>query len=342
MANLFGTEVPDELLALALQKRKEMDPAALDAALAEDRKAQERAVLAQNLSRAAAIYGGDRAVPGLATMPVDSGVKEFALRRKMQMDEGGDTLERLGKVAGIAKDLRPPRPEPVDPLLDVKRRKYEADIVRLKRGPAPKAPKAGDEPPDEAQVAEMEKLKINPALAKTRREASQLIREAMSGTRKRAEEAEAKRKMLSDAQIKILNEFDTGISNLDFIEREKEGIDTGPAAAAKNKAASWVGVDDPRTSSFRAAVGDSLATYIRSLSGAAVSDRERAFLLQNVPKMEDNDQVFKAKLKMVRDRLKRIRAVHIENFRRQGKDVEEFGDEPASGTAAPSDPLGIR
>lgn len=156
-----------------------------------------------------------------------------------------------------------------------------------------------------------------------------------------ADVAERKRTMLSDGQIKILAQYDTGLDSLKNIMAQKAAIDTGPAASKRNQLASKVGLDDPGVSSFRASVGDSLATYIRSLSGAAVSDRERAFLVQNVPKMEDNDQVFNAKLKTVMDRLERLRAIEIDLFGKQGKNISSFGeaaDGPAHAEHAPEAP----
>lgn len=147
-----------------------------------------------------------------------------------------------------------------------------------------------------------------------------------------AEVAERKRTMLSDGQVKIVAQYDTGLDSLRNIMAQKAAIDTGPAASKRNALAAKVGLDDPTISAFRASVGDSLATYIRSLSGAAVSDRERAFLVQNVPKMEDNDQVFNAKLKTVMDRLERLREIEINLFGAQGKDTSGFN----GGGAAPA------
>lgn len=145
-----------------------------------------------------------------------------------------------------------------------------------------------------------------------------------------ADVVEAKRKMLSDAQVKTVAQYDTGLDSLRDIMARKAAIDTGPFAARRNAIAGKLGIDDPDISAFRASVGDSLATYIRSLSGAAVSDRERAFLVANVPKMEDNDAVFNAKLKTVADRLQRLRAIEVDLFGKQGKDIGAFGVESAA------------
>jgi hypothetical protein len=157
-----------------------------------------------------------------------------------------------------------------------------------------------------------------------------------------AEVAERKRVMLSDGQVKTIAQYDSFIDALKDIQARKSQIDTGPVAARRNRLAGAIGLDDPQVSSFRATVGDSLATYIRGLSGAAVSDKERAFLLGNVPKLEDNDAVFSAKLNAVMERLQRLREMEIDLFGRQGKDVSGFGDGGAPAAAPAADPLGIR
>jgi hypothetical protein len=146
---------------------------------------------------------------------------------------------------------------------------------------------------------------------------------------------ERKRQMLSDGQLKIVAQYDTGIETLKSLGEMKKGIDTGPLASRKNALAAKVGADDPQVSAFRAAVGDQLSAYIKGLSGAAVSDKERAFLIQNVPKMEDNDQVFEAKRALVLDRLQRLRDIEVELFGKQGKDVEAFRS--GDGAAQPPD-----
>jgi hypothetical protein len=142
-----------------------------------------------------------------------------------------------------------------------------------------------------------------------------------------ADVVERKRVMLSDGQLKTVAEYDRFRDALRDIAARKAQIDTGPVASRRNAAAAKVGADDPAVSAFRASVGDSLSAYIKGLSGAAVSDRERAFLIQNVPKMEDNDAVFSAKLQTVLDRLDRLRAIEIDLFGKQGKDVSRFTGE---------------
>lgn len=149
---------------------------------------------------------------------------------------------------------------------------------------------------------------------------------------------ERKRKMLSDGQVKILAGYDNGIAMLEDIAKAKGEVDTGPAAARRNAMANALGLDDPKVTSFRAMVGDQLAAYIRGISGAAASDRERAFLMQNIPKIDDNDEVFAAKLQVVTERLARLREIELDLFGKQGKDVAAFkeGEAPAASAALDS------
>jgi hypothetical protein len=158
-----------------------------------------------------------------------------------------------------------------------------------------------------------------------------------------ADVVERKRKMLSDGQVKILSEYDSGIAMLGDIAKAKAGVDTGPAAARRNKIAGALGLDDPQVTAFRAMVGDQLASYIRSISGAAASDRERAFLMQNIPKPEDNDDTFNAKLGVVTDRLTKLRDIELNLFGAQGKDIAAFNEGDAPGPAdAPAGSADLR
>jgi hypothetical protein len=141
-----------------------------------------------------------------------------------------------------------------------------------------------------------------------------------------ADVVERKRKMLSDGQLRVLAQYDTGVAMLQDIATKKAAVDTGPLAERRNWLAGSLGVDDPNVSSFRAMVGDQLAAYIRGISGAAASDRERAFLMENIPKVSDNDATFNAKLTIVSERLAKLREIELDLFGKQGKDIAAFGE----------------
>lgn len=77
-------------------------------------------------------------------------------------------------------------------------------------------------------------------------------------------------------------------------------IDTGPIANAIDWLRSKAGIGDPKRVEFKAMVGTQIAEYIKSISGATVSESERAALLENVPTASDNDESFMAKLATVK------------------------------------------
>lgn len=110
-------------------------------------------------------------------------------------------------------------------------------------------------------------------------------------------------RMLSAAVIADIAGFDGAVSAVDKIMAEKPRIDTGRLRAIGNSVAKPFGLDDPKVTGFRGDVGDQIAGYIKGISGAGVSDKERAFLLSNLPTFEDDDKQFTEKLQRVRARL---------------------------------------
>lgn len=149
------------------------------------------------------------------------------------------------------------------------------------------------------------------------------------------EEKRAEKAKLSDKQISDLTNIDNTLDAISNIESIKPSMDTGIVSNLQNTAAQKLGVDDPKKSAFKALVQDQLAQYIKNISGAAVSDEERAFLLQNLPNTSDNDATFNAKLDAVKTRIAKNRERMLGNLKIQGKKTEEFvrnsqKDQPAN------------
>lgn len=140
------------------------------------------------------------------------------------------------------------------------------------------------------------------------------------------------RALLSDKEVAELSDIDKSLSVLNRIKAEKPNINTGPASAAQSWAAQLVGMDDSEKSAFKALVGDQLAQYIKSISGAAVSEQEAQRLLQNIPKISDQDETFTTKLAELEKTLREGRQIRTQNLRRRGKDVSQF-QAPASGSS---------
>lgn len=103
---------------------------------------------------------------------------------------------------------------------------------------------------------------------------------------------------LQSGDVKDVSTLDTTLSLLDRIEKSKDGVDTGPLQSAKPDA-----LLTPQQLALKADIGSLVAAYIQSISGAGVSNEERAALLKNVPNFTDNDDDFKTKLVAMRTRL---------------------------------------
>jgi hypothetical protein len=103
MASLLD-QLPPELLEYVKARAPTHDLSGFDAAAAKDRESAGYGAIGQNLSRAAALVRGEQ-VGEMATPPSDE-LRTWVLRKQMAHKDS-DPLDRLGKVAGIAKDLRP-------------------------------------------------------------------------------------------------------------------------------------------------------------------------------------------------------------------------------------------
>lgn len=141
---------------------------------------------------------------------------------------------------------------------------------------------------------------------------------------KKAQEAKP-----SEKQVKEFTDFDNALDSIKSIRSQKGQFDTGPLAGRMNSVAGLVGLDDADKTAFRSQVQDQLAQYIKSISGGAVSDQERASLIQNIPTMNDNDETFQRKLDVLEQRLERNRKNALENANKMGKDVKSF-ERPSS------------
>lgn len=142
---------------------------------------------------------------------------------------------------------------------------------------------------------------------------------------------------LSDKQVTLINNYDKALGSIDRILDDKERFDTGPVSALQNKVAGWVGLDDSKKTAFKAEVQDQLAMYIKDISGTGVSNKERAFLMENLPKLSDNDATFMAKAKMIKERVERNKNIELQGFRKQGKNISNFADESSSQVKTTSD-----
>lgn len=137
---------------------------------------------------------------------------------------------------------------------------------------------------------------------------------------------------ITPAQQKVLSGIENSLSSIEKIESEKSKIDTGPFANARNWLAKIPGWDDKKVSAFKSEVNRNLAEYIHSISGTAASDKERPFLMDNLPNMSDNDDTFMSKLKSFKEGLNRIKENELMTLEKSGKNVQNFKSSGSSDT----------
>lgn len=103
---------------------------------------------------------------------------------------------------------------------------------------------------------------------------------------------------LSNEQVNQLKDFEHVLDSIDTMASLKGKVDTGIIA---NAAGSMLELFDAQPKNFtelKSASNDSLAKYVKSISGAQVSELEAERLGQIIPTTADNDETFKKKLKM--------------------------------------------
>lgn len=145
--------------------------------------------------------------------------------------------------------------------------------------------------------------------------------------------SQAQKNELSDKQLKDITSQDNAINFINDIRsfKEQNKIDVGQLADKRNLAAQAVNMDDPKVSTFRAMVGQQLAEYVKSISGAAVSDQERAILAKLIPKMDDSNETFNAKLDQLQGKLSKFKDRELDLVSKaQGKDVSKLKQSEAS------------
>lgn len=130
-------------------------------------------------------------------------------------------------------------------------------------------------------------------------------------------------------QIEDLAGYAETTALLNKIKQAKtvEDIDTGPIADALNRAASMVGWDDPKMTTLRQDVVDTLAKKMHQISGAAVSEKEAKRLSFTLPQMSDNDEQFMAKLDNAIANIELAKQARIEALEKGGRDVQQFKSE---------------
>ena len=203
------------------------------------------------------------------------------------------------------------------------KRKTMADIKRTER--LANAPAGGD--------PEMRDLQKRRTLAEIAWLESRPQREAAEKADTAAKEARKESRLTSGEATAVIEL--KGAQKLlgDLSNLKKTGgkggseINTGPLENLIGWMAGKIGTQSPEWSKFKATAGSQLADYIKSISGGAVSETERASLLQNVPSADDDDEEFVAKLQAVNDILKTKLATMKAGYKAAGRDTAIFDDD---------------
>lgn len=199
----------------------------------------------------------------------------------------------------------------------------DAAAAKAKRGPGPAKPMSAKE---------------KALTRKAEAEATIAEREAREGKPKTAKPS------LTPAEVEGVLELQGARDMLGRLEKMKTsggkdgaGIDTGPIAALGSFIASKAGMGDPRMVQFKALAGEQIAGYIKNISGATVSEPERASLLENIPNASDDDEEFMAKLQTVKDTLDAKLRMKKKAFGATGRDTAIFSVPDDVGAVPPDD-----
>lgn len=91
------------------------------------------------------------------------------------------------------------------------------------------------------------------------------------------------------------------LTNLDGISAKLPGWDTGFLKNKANRLAWYAGMDDPKRAAINTQLGLNLADYIKSISGTAVNENERAFLTSITPNADTDEDTLYENLNAFQD-----------------------------------------
>lgn len=151
------------------------------------------------------------------------------------------------------------------------------------------------------------------------------------GETRRREQFEHRRKEkdeISDKQTEQLIALEDGrtLGNRmkELLPKIKDDLGYYASMAAQSKRYIPYTDRDPDFVEMQQIVGTELADYIKTISGAAVSEQEALRLRKNIPTMDDTPTEFKRKLTTFMSLLDDYTANKISGFKKQGKDPSAF------------------
>ena len=137
---------------------------------------------------------------------------------------------------------------------------------------------------------------------------------------------------LSDKEVKDISELDDGSRILEEIDNLLENTEIedylGPYASKIQNMINYIPTAelDENFVKMQQLVGIQLADYIKSISGAQVSEQEAQRLFKNIPNVTDKPKAFKTKLDQFKKELKDAKNNYLENIGKQKKSAEKFID----------------
>ena len=174
------------------------------------------------------------------------------------------------------------------------------------------------------RMAGYDKLNTNRQAAMSERLDKSLIRKDES-----LDQSRTKMDRPSEVFAGKMSDLDTIKEHMEKIAKLKEKVNTGAVTNALTSfAGKWVSGDIPseERTKLKTMTTHTLANYIKSISGAAVSEEEAKRLQEGIPNMDDDDAVFVQKMEAFNTLLASMREEKIRALESTGRDVSKFRD----------------
>lgn len=300
-------------------------------------------------------------VKGLSNYQVGSGMADSGIKfdyKPLEMDESLSEQAKKGKPDRLAQlielqgQLQKRRQEIARGQLDgakLKQAEKRLEIDEKKADAyAAQAAKAGQITPFQQAMIEVQNRKLQQTDEKidqsdTRIKQAEQREERMTDMFKNKK---IQQDELSDKQTSEIAELNNIENMSNRIKEIKSKVNTGPVASRlKDLSSAVLGDTGPGVSqdfiALRQLTGMNLADYIKSISAATVTDKERQILIKNIPNMNDDDTTFNTKMKEFEKTLNEVKQTKLTNIKKfQGKDVSGKKETPDSQVKAPQSPYG--
>jgi len=126
-----------------------------------------------------------------------------------------------------------------------------------------------------------------------------------------------------------MSDLDTIKDHMNKIRNLKDKVNTGAVTNSLNSfAGKWISGSIPSEdrTKLKTMTTHTLADYIKSISGAAVSEQEAKRLKDGIPTMDDDDEIFSQKMEAFSVMLESMRDEKIKALESTGRDISKFRD----------------